>query len=79
MSVVYNMWLKTPRKAWRNDGEPVPYGFRAHVKRPTGSKFVVIDNPRQKVRKGHWIVMVGAQPYGFSPAEMRQLYSRVPL
>lgn len=79
MSVVYNFWLRAPRKGWRNDGGPVPRGFRGRVKRPTASKSVIIDNPLQKVRKGHWIVMVGKQPYAFSPAEMHLLYSRVPL
>lgn len=79
MSVVYKMWLREPRKAWRNDGERVPIGFRGRVKRPTGSKYVMIDNPHQKVRKGYWIVLVGGQAYGFSPADMRRLYSRVPL
>jgi hypothetical protein len=79
MSIVYKIWLREPRKAWRNDGERVPVGFRAMVKRPTGKKYVVIDNPRQVVRKGHWVVRVGGTAYGFSPAEMRRLYSRVPL
>lgn len=82
MSVVYNFWLREPRKGWRNDGGPIPRGFRTHVKRgPLGSKrqSVIIDNPRQTVRKGHWVVMVGEQAFVFSPADMRRLYSRVPL
>lgn len=79
MSIVYKVWLREPRKAWRNDGDPVPIGFRGRVKRPTGSKYVVIDNPFQKVRKGHWVVLAGGGIFGFSPSEMQRLYSRVPL
>ena len=80
MSPVIKLWLREPRRAWRNGGGPVPRGFRSKLKR-VGIKrrTLVIDNPRQAVRRGHWVVRVGGAVYTFSPAEMRRLYSRVPL
>jgi hypothetical protein len=57
-----------------------PDGRRGKVKR-SGLKqhTVIIDNPYQRVRRGHWVVIAAGQAFGFSPAEMRHLYSRVPL
>lgn len=78
MAGIIKVWLKTPRLAWKNDGGPIPYGMRGRVKRPSKSHTVVIENPRQLVRRGHWVVRVGGQAFAFSPAEMRWLYSRVP-
>lgn len=80
MSVIYNVWLREPRKAWRNDGEPIPRGMRGKVTR-TGIKShsVKIKDGGQLVRRGHWVVVAGGQAFCFSPADMRRLYSRVPL
>lgn len=75
---VVKFWLKEPRKGWRNDGGPIPRQFRGRCRR-RDSKTVIIANPFQKVRVGHWIVSAGAQLYGFSPADVWRLYSRVPL
>ena len=41
---VWDVWLREPRKAWRNDGGPVPRGMRSRVKRPdNGHSVVIID------------------------------------
>lgn len=72
-------WLREPRKGWRNDGGPIPYGLRSHARRRDGSKTVIIACPFQRVRVGHWIVLAGNQAFQFSPADMKRLYSRVPL
>jgi hypothetical protein len=80
MAGIIKLWLREPRRAWKNDGGPIPYGMRSRVKRRgIKSHTVTIDNPLQRVRRGHWVVFAGSQPYSFSPAEMRHLYSRVPL
>ncbi len=73
------LWLREPRKGWRNDGGPIPYGLRSRVKRNGKSATVVIDNPNQRVRIGHWVVVAGGTLFAFSPTQMNRLYSRVPL
>lgn len=78
MTKAIKLWLRTPRRAWRNDGGEIPREFRGRCRRWPGSKTVVIACPLQKVRVGHWIVAAGAELYAFSPSDVRQLYSRVP-
>lgn len=77
---VINVWLKTPRKAWRNDGGPVPRGFRGVCRwRGTPKRPLLKTDRSEVVRKGDWVVIAGGDVFAFSPAQMRQLYSRVPL
>lgn len=80
MGTVIKVWLRTPRRAWRNDGGPIPRGFRGAVKRRGTPKRPLLKTTRsQTVRKGHWVVIAGGDVFAFSPAQMRHLYSRVPL
>lgn len=80
MSPVIKLWLREPRLAWKNDGGPIPRGFRSRLKRDGIKRHtVVIDNPRQRVRRGQWVVKAGGSVFCFSAAQMRRLYSRVPL
>jgi hypothetical protein len=75
-----NLWLREPRKGWRNDGGPIPYRLRGRLKRDNPrSGTVIIDNPFQRVRVGHWIVLAGHDLFAFSPDQMKRLYSRMPL
>ena len=77
---VIKVWLRTPRKAWRNDGGVIPRGFRSLVKRKyTGKRMLTITTRSEVVRKGHWAVIAGGDVFAFSPSDMRHLYSRVPL
>lgn len=79
---VIKVWLREPRKAWRNDGGPIPRGFRCLVQRRyTGkqSRLVTVNSRCETVRKGHWVVNAGGIVYVFSSSDMRRLYSRVPL
>lgn len=77
---VIKMWLREPRLAWRNDGGVIPRGFRSLVKRKgTPKRPLTVTVRSEVVRKGHWVVKVGGDVFSFSPAEMRRLYSRVPL
>ena len=80
MTGIIKVWLREPRRAWKNNGGPIPLGMRSVVKR-TGLRAhsVIIKTSGDRVRRGHWLVRVGGAAYAFSPAEMRQLYSRVPL
>lgn len=78
MAGVIKLWLREPRKAWRNDGGPIPRQFRGRCSRDK-TKTVTIHCPLHKVRVGHWVVQAGSQLFGFSPAQMRKLYSRTPL
>lgn len=73
------LWLRQPRYAWRNDGGEIPRRFRGRCRRNGTVKTVVIAAPLQRVPVGWWIVQSGSQIYGFSPADMHRLYSRVPL
>lgn len=79
MSAIYKMWLREPRRAWRNDGDPIPRGMRGVVTR-SGIKAhsVKLKRTGQLVRRGHWVVIAGGEAFAFSPAEMKLLYSRVP-
>ncbi len=80
MGNVIKVWLRTPRRAWKNDGGPIPHGFRSFVKRRGTPKRPLLKTTRsQTVRKGHWVVVSGPDVFAFSPADMRLLYSRVPL
>lgn len=80
MNPVIKVWLRTPRKAWRNDGGQIPRGFRGWVKRRGTPKRPLLKTTRSEtVRKGHWVVIAGGDVFTFSSAEMRHLYSRVPL
>ncbi len=79
--MVIKVWLRQPRFAFRNNGGPVPRGFRSGVEW-TGikrRKLVTRNSSRETARRGDWVVNVGGVFYIFSPAEMRRLYSRVPL
>lgn len=78
---VIKVWLREPRKAWRNDGRPIPHGFRGHVhQRWSGKRMrTVVVNPFQTVRRGYWVVLAGNQPFVFTGPQMKRLYSRVPL
>lgn len=78
MTNLTKFWLREPRLGWRNDGGEIPYRLRGRCRRRAG-KTVIIDNPFQMVRVGHWIVQAGSGLFAFSPAEMKRLYSRVPL
>lgn len=80
MAGIIKVWLREPRRAWKNDGGPIPHGIRGHLKkRGIRRQVLTIINPLQTVRRGHWVVVVGGQAFTFSSAEMRRLYSRVPL
>jgi hypothetical protein len=77
---VIKVWLREPRKAWKNDGGPIPRGFRSRLKQLyTGKRMVVKTERSETVRKGHWAVIAGGSIYSFSPEEMKRLYSRIPL
>jgi hypothetical protein len=77
---VIKVWLRTPRKAWRNDGGAIPRGFRTFVKKKyTGKRLTTVTTRSEVVRKGHWAVIAGGDIFSFSPAQMKRLYSRVPL
>jgi hypothetical protein len=78
MAKMTKVWLRTARFAWRNDGGEIPHRLRGRCRRH-GNSTVVIANPLQKVRKGHWIVDAGGQLFGFDRAAMDHLYSRVPV
>ena len=76
---VIKVWLRTPRLAWRNDGGPIPRGFRSLVKQRGGIKSRHLKTiSSETLRRGYWAVRVGGAIFVFSPAEMRHLYSRVP-
>lgn len=77
---IIKVWLREPRLAWKNDGGPVPRGMRSLVKR-TGLRThsLIIKSTGDRVRRGHWLVRVGGSAFAFSPADMKRLYSRVPL
>lgn len=77
---VIKVWLRMPRRAWRNDGGEIPRGFRSFVKRKyTGKRLTTVTTRSERVPKGYWVVISGADVFAFSVAEMRELYSRVPL
>jgi hypothetical protein len=80
MSMVFKVWLREPRLAWKNDGGPIPRGMRSRLE-CTGIKAhsVKIKGTSERVPRGHYAVVAGEQTFAFSPAEMRRLYSRVPL
>jgi len=80
MAGIIKVWLREPRRAWKNDGGAIPHGMRGQLKRRGIRRQVLwIINPPQPVRKGHWVVLAGGQAYTFSAAQMKRLYSRVPL
>lgn len=78
--IIIKVWLREPRRAWKNDGGSIPHGMRSHLKkRGMRNQTLTIINSFQTVRRGHWVVLAGGQAFTFSAAQMRQLYSRVPL
>ncbi|MFA5897658.1 MAG: hypothetical protein WC829_00965 [Hyphomicrobium sp.] len=76
---VIKVWLREPRKAWRNDGGVIPRGFRTHCKRKGVKRVLTVTTRSEVVRRGWWVVLDGNQPFVFSSPQMRRLYSRVPL
>lgn len=77
---IIKVWQRQHRLAWRNDGGEIPRGMRGVVKRRGTPKRPLLKTTRSDVvRKGHWVVRTGNDVFAFSPAEMRYLYSRVPM
>lgn len=74
-----NLYLREPRKGWRNDGGPIPYRLRGRLRRRGKSKTVIIDNPLQRVRVGHWVVLAGGDLFAFAPYQIARLYGLAPL
>lgn len=80
MSIIYKVWLREPRFAWKNDGGPIPRGMRSWVTREgIKSHTVKLKQNGDRVPRGHWVVRAGNQAFAFTSEQMRRLYSRVPL
>jgi hypothetical protein len=76
---VIKVWLREPRRAWKNDGGAIPHGFKSHVRRRGIKRVLTMTTRSEVVRRGWWVVLAGGQSFVFSAPQMRRLYSRVPL